>query len=310
MPLAQLAEADLFLTAQITAEEISYGLGVLGLVLSGIAITLAVMHWRAISKVHSTIERAEQQTTRNLDETRKVGDQTLQALNLHELLAADEALSNSANGLAEDYAQVLRVDDEFLKQRATQDLNQTRTYMNMVAEGHLTIGPEALAADEEIPSALLNIAKPGECFWASSVVSPAFWARASAYLQLQKERIEQNVTVNRVFIFKDQKEFENEHAQEQLRLQAKKGINVHYVVEPEYTAQDLVAVARPNPESQTDPDLVRYAAEFAVTDGRVTGIQVWSSAAGHEDRVDRLWNILRRFYDDSDQYILAESTSP
>ena len=301
------AHFPIHLIAGIDSEAINYGVGGLGLLLSGVAIGLAMMHWRAISKVHSTIQSAEEQTTKNLVETQKVGNQTLQALSLHELLATDEQLSASINSLAADYAQVIDVDDQFLKERAEQDINQARTYMNMAAEGHLTIGPEALAADEEIPSALLNIAERGDCFWASSVVSTAFWARASSYLQLQKERIEQGITVNRVFIFQRKEEFEDPRAKEQLRLQAKKKINVHYVVEPEYTAQDLVAVARPNPEAENEPDQVQYAAEFAVADGRVTGIQLWSANAGHEDRVNRLWNILTRFYDDSNKYELEEA---
>jgi hypothetical protein len=260
------------------------------------------VHWRAISKVHSTIQSAEEQTTKNLDETRKVGHQTLQALDLHELLARDEALSTSVNSIAADYARVLQVNDEFLKDRAAKDVVQTRSYMNMAAEGHLAIGPEALAADEEIPSALLKLAEPGDCFWASSVVDAAFWARASAYLQLQKERIQQDVMVKRVFIFTSQEEFRKERAQEQLMLQANKGIQVHYVVAPEYTAQDLVALSRPNDEADDAPDHVRYAAEFDVIDGRVNGIQVWCAAAGYQDRVNRLWNILTRFYDDSAKY--------
>lgn len=293
-----------------TEQVVNYAVGGLSLTLAVVAIVLATLHSRGISKVHSAIQVAEDQTTKNLTETRKVGSQTLQALSLHELLAKDDDLSNSVNSLASDYAKVRSVDDQFLKERAEQDVNQARTYINMVSEGYLTIGPEALAADEEIPSALLTIANPGDCFWASSVVSTAFWARASAYLQLQKERIAEEVTVNRVFIFETKEEFKNPHAQQQLRLQAEKGINVHYVVEPKYTPQDLVAIAHPHADSDKTPDDVRYAAEFAVADGRVTGIQVWSATAGHKDRVTRVWNILTRFYDDSESYELpSESES-
>jgi hypothetical protein len=304
MDLAQFVQAVLILAA--TTEIINYIVGGVGLLLSGVAIGLAMFHGNAISKVNSEIQSARDQTAQNLAETRKVGQQTLQALELHELLASDEDLSGSMNSLAADYAQVLKVDDPFLKERAEKNITQTRTYMNMAAEGHLTIGPEALAADEEIPSALLKLANRDECFWASSVVNTSFWMRASAYLQLQKERRVEGVTINRVFIFKSEAEFKDERAQDQLRLQAKKGINVHYVVNPDYTAQDLVAVARPNPDSEKEPDQVRYAAEFAVIDGRVNGIQVWSANAGHGDRVDRIWNILTRYYDDSDQYQLAD----
>lgn len=282
-------------------ETLNYALGGISLTLAVIAIILSTQHSRAISRVQESIQATEKQTRENLNETTKVGAQTLEALNLHEILVSNEHLSKSVNNLATDFAQVIGINDPWLSGRAYKDVDRARTYINMTAEGHLTIGPEALAADEEIPSALLSITERGDHFWASSVVSPEFWVRASAYLQLQKDRIDAGVIINRVFIFKTQEAFEDKHAQQQLRRQAEKGIHVHYVVKPKYTAQDLVAVARPQPQ-QGQPDEVRYAAEFDVVDGRVTGIELWSAQAGHTDRVTRAWNTLRGFFDDSKPY--------
>jgi hypothetical protein len=224
------------------------------------------------------------------------------------MLVENEELSDSIDNLADDFGQVLELDDPLLNQRAHQDVLQARNYIHMAAEGHLTIGPEALAADEEIPSALLEVASPGDEFWASSVVSPEFWARASAYLQLQKDRIGDGIKIKRVFIFKTQEAFEDEHAQQQLLLQIEKGIAVHAVVKPKYTPRDLVALARPTSGSKVGVDSsdhgdtvsdVLYAAEFNVADGRVASIELWSSSAGHKQRVTRIWNTLNGFYDNS-----------
>ncbi len=289
-------------------ESINYVIGLASLTVALIAIYLAVHHSRAISEVQGEIQKAQAQTRDNLNETRKIGAQTLEALRLHSMLVENEDLSDSIDNLADDFAQVLELGDPLLNERAHQDVTQARNYIHMAAEGHLTIGPEALAADEEIPSTLLEVANPGDEFWASSVVSPEFWARASAYLQLQKDRIGDGINgikIKRVFIFKDQKAFEDEHAQQQLLLQIEKGIHVHAVVDPKYTPRDLVALARPTnrPEAGSDrgddaPDVL-YAAEFHVADGRVEGIELWSSSAGHKPRVTRIWNTLNGFYDNS-----------
>lgn len=307
------------LLADIDAKDaIGYGIGLLGLCVAVAAIWLAIRHARALSQVQEAMKEAQDGTKRNLLKTEEVGHQTLEALSLHEALVGHGDLAKSMNDLATDYVDVLDLGDQFFRKRANQDIDQARTYVHMAAEGQLAIGPEALAADEEIPCALLEVTQPGDQFWASSVVSPAFWARAAAYLQLQKERIDAGVEIKRVFIFKNKKSFEDKHAQRQLRLQVEKGILVHVAVDPEETARDLVALARPTPETNeggpaTDnlngtpekrvPDIL-YAAEFSVAAGRVANIHLWSSAAGHGQRVTRMWNILNGFYNDSEAMIL------
>lgn len=316
IPLTHSAALPLLATIE---ESVNYVLGLASLTIALAAIYLAIHHSRAISDVQDEIQKAQAQTRDNLTATTKVGDQTLAALDLHGFLVKNEKLSDSINNLAADFAQVVDLDDPLLSRRADQDVTQARNYIHMAAEGHLTIGPEALAADEEIPSALLEFTKKGDEFWASSVVDPAFWARASAYLQLQKDRIDAEVKIKRVFIFKDKAAFEDEHAQQQLLLQIEKGITVHAVVEPRHTPRDLVALARPVTTPTTDdaePELgapkpvpdVLYAAEFGVADGRVTGIELWSSSAGHKPRVTRIWNTLKGFYDNSD-VVKAEDLS-
>lgn len=298
------------LTSAIDPKDvIGYGIGLLGLIVAVIAIWLAIRHSRALSQVQDAINEAQEGTKRNLLKTEEIGQQTLEALGLHEALVGHGDLAKSMNDLAEDYVDVLELGDDFVNRRAGQDIDQARNYIHMAAQGELAIGPEALAADEEIPCALLEVTQPRDQFWASSVVSPAFWARASAYLQLQKERIDAGVEIKRVFIFEDEESFENEHAQRQLRLQLEKGIVVHVAVDPEEDARDLVALARPTLDTPSEGDCpavpdILYAAEFNVAAGRVANINLWSSAAGHGQKVTRMWNLLNGLYNDSEAMTL------
>lgn len=282
-----------------TSEPINLGLGGLSFILGAIAIYLAVSHSREIGRVRGAIADAQEQTKTNLAETIKVGSQTLDAFGLHEILVTNEHLSGSIRNLASDFAEVAKLDDPFLNARAHGDIERVRNYVHMAAEGHITIGPEALAADEQIPSALLAVAQPGDEFWASSVVNPEFWARASAYLQQQRDQIKTGVKIHRVFVFEEQEAFEESRAQQQLKLQSEAGIAVYYVIDPKHEAQDLVSVARPG-----TPEEILYAAEFRIgPNRRVNGIDVWCAGAGYEEQITRLWNSLRQFFDDADPFI-------
>ena len=285
------------------SEGLNVAIAVVSLLVGAAAIFLAVSHARQIKRVQKGLDdaqehirEAETQTRDNLEATKALGRETLDALELHEVLLRDDDLSRAVREMASDFAHVARLDDALLTERAKEGVRLASNHVNMAAEGHITIGPEALAADEEIPSALLGLTEPKDEFWASSVVSPDFWIRASAYLQQQRECIEAGVKIHRVFIFEDEESFKDDHAQHQLHQQHKAGIEVHYVVAPKYEPLDLVVLER------ASQDMVLYAAEFSVSDGRVNRIELWSSLAGHERQVERLWNALKRFYQDADAY--------
>jgi hypothetical protein len=287
--------------ALATSEPINLGLGALSFILGAIAIYLAVSHSREIGRVRGAIAEAQEQTRTNLAETIKVGAQTLDAFGLHEILVTNDHLSASIRNLASDFADVTALEDPFLNNRAHGDIERVRNYIHMAAEGHVTIGPEALAADEQIPSALLAVTEPGDEFWASSVVNPEFWARASAYLQQQRNQIKIGVKIHRVFVFEEQEAFEEARAQQLLKLQADAGIDVYYVIDSKHEAQDLVSIARPG-----TPEKILYAAEFRISPNRrVNEIHVWSAGAGYEEQVTRLWNSLRKFFDDAEPFSVA-----
>jgi len=310
MPIATSLPVSILVLA--AESPFSIGIGTAGFVISIVAIYLATTHAREIRRVQAAIHQTQAKTETNLEETIKIGRNTLDALHLNEVLVTDEHLAKSVKGLAADFADVIAFNDPLLTHRAKGDVKRANNYVHMAAEGHVTIGPEALAADLEIPSALLAITQPGDHFWASSVVSSQFWARASAYLQQQRDRIKAQVDIHRVFIFQTADLFDD-HAQKQIDRQVDAGIKVHSIVEPQYTAQDIVAIARPGKSSEPgkSADDVLYAAEFRVdSEGRVTGIDIWSATAGHRDRVTELWNSLRGFYDGSTKHEPASDTNP
>jgi len=289
------------------SDGVNVSLATVSLLVGAIAIFLAISHARQIGRVQEGLDDAQQhlreaeaQTRSNLEATKELGHETLAALNLHAVLLQDQDLSSAVREMASDFARVAKLGDPLMADRAREGVRLSSNYVNMAAEGQITIGPEALAADEEIPSALLSLAKQDDEFWASSVVSPEFWVRASAYLQQQRECIDAGVRIHRVFIFKDEASLEDDHAQHQLRQQHEAGIKVHYVVGPKHEPLDLVVLERPAEKR------VLYAAEFSVSDGRVNRIELWSSMAGHERQVNRLWNALKRSYQDADEYCPRE----
>ena len=257
------------------------GLAVIGVLLSSGAIYIAVRHARNLQRVQRHISAAQQQT-----ETLRT--ETLDALQIHEILVRDEGLGRSVRRIAKEFSRTLDLDDPLLARLARRDLERANESVRMSAEGHREIGEDAFSDTEALASILLEMTEPGDELWASSLVHAEFWARADAYVFQQQEKVSQGVTINRVFVFDTDAAREDSRAQNEMERQLRADIAVHHLV-TDKPSRDLVVVRKKDPNALTGYREA-YAAEFAVDPSkRVDNIDIWTASGMHTDRVKRLW---------------------
>ena len=257
------------------------GLAFVGILLSVGGIYIAVRHARNLQRVQRHISAAQEQT-----ETLRT--ETLDALEIHEILVRDDHLAQSVRHISKEFSRTLDLDDPLLARLARRDLERATESVRMSAEGHREIGEDAFSDTEALASILLEMTEPGDEFWASSLVHAEFWARADAYVYQQQEKVSQGVDIHRVFVFDTDSARQNPQTQHEMERQLKANIKVHYLV-TEKPSRDLVVVRKKDPNALTGYREA-YAAEFAVDPSkRVDNIDIWTASGMHTDRVKRLW---------------------
>jgi hypothetical protein len=266
------------------------------------------------------IKRTQESTERNREDTRRIGRQTLAALQLNEVIVEDDHLAEVVRELASQYVRLSKYEDPLATLLANGELDRIYRFMNMGAEGYITVGSDAFAHADRLASALLRTTSRDDEFWATSLVDPEFWHHATAYLSQQAAKREEGVAIHRVFVFDTRAAFLDPRAQEQMCLQHEKKIDVRYVVEPPYDMRDLVVVRKPvtGEASTEDPSAVSgvshvatYAMECRVgVDKRVDHIDLWAAYGLHSGRVDETWWNLDGIYQQSIEFVLPATLVP
>jgi hypothetical protein len=225
-------------TVLAVSDVVGWALGAASIVIAVFATGLAMRHIRQLRRVQADIGRAR-------DETANLRAQMLDALELHEVVIADEHLKGYVKHFSTEYA---RIKDPLQVRLARRDLEAATQLVRMGAEGHIMIGADAFSHAETLASILLETTEPGDELWASSLVLADYWEHAGAYLRQQQEAIEdREVKIHRIFVFDTLAEYENEHAQQQIQRQVNVGVDVRRLVEPRTAPRDLVVVRKRSP---------------------------------------------------------------
>ena len=299
LPLATLGESLAIVSAS---------LGAVGLVVAGIFF---FWHLRALKRTHASTEL-------NLQATTELGRQTLSALQLHDVIVGDQHLEDVVKELATHYVRLSNHKDALAALLAGRELDEISRFMTMGAEGYITVGSDAFSHADRLGSALLRTTNAQDEFWASSLVAPEFWSRATAYLSQQAAKAAAGVDIHRVFVFDTPAAFHDTRAQTQMELQSEEGIKVRYVLEPPYETRDLVVVRKPHHADQQDgrkrirdakPLVAAYAMECRVgTDKRIDHIDLWTAYGLHSTRVDETWWNLDGIFKQSKEFVPREAS--
>ncbi len=262
------------------------------------------------------IRRTQASTERNLEATHEVGRETLSALQLHDVIVGDKHLEGVVKELAADYVRLSKHRDPLATFLAGHELDDIKRFMTMGAEGYITVGSDAFSHADRLASALLRTTVPTDEFWASSLVAPEFWSHATAYVGQQVTKAAEKVAINRVFVFDDERAFQDELAQDQMTLQAKDGIKVWYVINPPYEMRDLVVVRKPTIEPRRgrrrtngrrakSPASAVYAMECRVgLEKRIDHIDLWTTYGLHSTRVEETWWNLDAIFKQAEKFEL------
>jgi len=266
----------------------------LGVVVGAMAIVLALVHSKTLKSIRTDITKTQDQIDKSLTATEEVRQQTLAALGLHEILVTDNDLQASVQRLSSDFAEILVEGDPLLINLARRNLAMASQIVDMGAQGHISLNADTFEDAESLAGALLDTTSQGDEFWASSLVHSTFWTRAGAYLQQNREKITEGVTIRRVFVFDDQTAFEDEQAQKQMALQVASGIKVYYLVNPPVPAKDLVVVRKLIADSSPSEFVNASGAEFQVApDRRIDRIDIFSANTVRSkivrDKVRNIW---------------------
>ncbi len=276
----------------LAVDTVGAGVGIGGIVVAAIGIFVGANyargHRRDLQRARAEIEKAGVDIEKARKHIVKLRRQTLSALGLHEVVVTDHDLEEGVRKIATQYARVSdeHGDDPLLLELAHHKLYDTAQFMNMASDAHITWGSDSLAHAEHLASALLNATRPGDQFWASSVVDSRFWQRATAYLKQQEERAENGVEISRVFIFDADNPYDQE-ATQQIQRQRKAGIHVTSISEPQFLAQDLVVVLRPDDDGELIP---LYAMECRLGhDKHIDHIDLWVAPGTQSRVVEKIW---------------------
>jgi hypothetical protein len=297
--------------------EVNGLVAVVGVVVAGLAAYLAIRHLRQLRRVQSAIQRGQAQTE-------QLRSQMLDALNLHEVIVANDDLKTSINHLSTEFARIHARGDPLHLRLARRDLENAARLVRMGAEGHIMISADHFTHAETLASMLLDATTSGDDFWASSVVLPEFWTHAAAYLRQQEEAIqERKVAIHRVFVFDSQGAYDAESAKHHMKLQHEAGIDVKYLIHPTLTPQDLVVVRKrttlPTGKRLRILPMRRsvlretYALECKIGgDKRIDRIDLWSANELQLDMVSKTWWALQGLFGRASDYppLAAPSDSP
>jgi hypothetical protein len=274
-----------------------------GVVVAAAAAILAVIHAIGLRRVRDRIEASQERMERNLEATEDLRQQTLAAIQLHEALVADKELTACVQHLSTEFSQVLMHNDPLLIELARNALETARERIRMSAHGHLQMNPDAFVDAASLASILLEATAQGDQFWASSLVNPEFWRRSSAYLQQQREKIEEGVEVHRVFVFDNHAAFDEELAQRQMRLQYDAKISVKYLIEPRVTPRDLVVVCKSGPDD-IDHFNPWYSLDCHVgADKRIHHLDLRSAYEVQVTAVKSAWWTLQSIFDEATDFV-------
>lgn len=273
----------------------------IGVAIAIIAAYLAIRHLRQLRRVHNDIRQGQAQTE-------ALRTQMLEALKLHEVIVAHDDLKTAINHLSNEFARIYERDDPLHRRLARRDLENAAQFVRMGAEGHIVITADHFAHAENLASILLGCTDAGDEFWASSLVTPDFWAHAAAYLRQQEDAIrERGVAIHRVFVFDTQDAYEDPSAQQHMKLQVDAGIDVKYLVHPIFLAKDLVVV-RKKTKLIAKP-ILRYIPQHRVVwretyaleckigeERRIDRIDLWSATDLQSEAVSKTWWALQGIF--------------
>ncbi len=266
---------------------------VVGVVVGVIAITVAVRsgraHRRDIEQARGDIQKARSDIQKARKHIRRLRRKTLSALGLHEVLVNDPELEQGVRRIATQYYRISVEDnsDPLLLELAHRKLYDTAHFMNMASESHITWGNDSFTLAETLASTLLALTERGDHFWASSLVDPSFWRRATAYLKQQEEKSAAGVTICRVFIFNDKQPYDDK-CKAQMKMQQDAGIHVTHIDETNLAGKDLVVVCRPDEKGNLVP---LYAMECRVdrSTGHIENIELWVAQGLQATTVEKAW---------------------
>jgi uncharacterized membrane-anchored protein YhcB (DUF1043 family) len=274
-----------------------YAIGIVGLLIGLLAIAFALRHIRDLRGVREEMQAAQA-------ETQTLRQEALEAFRIHDVLVSDRKLNESVQHMAEDFARMLERRDPLLEHLARRDIGRAAELVHMAAEGQLTIPENAFLDVESLASTLLHQTCPGDEFWASSLVHPAFWGRAAEYLRQQQDKVTEGVAIHRVFVFESENDYLEAEAQMQRQHDA--GIKVSYTIGVD-GARDLVVARKdriPGTDAPADGQLAEaYAAEFRVGWGRrIEHIDLWTASGVHSERVRQTWWNLQSIFDRAEKF--------
>jgi hypothetical protein len=289
--------------ARATFDVSTWSFGGVSIILAIAAVALAWRHINELRRARRDIERAQHKTE-------ELRTQMLAALELHEVIVTDEELERCVRHLSTEFSRLLEDGDRLQIRLARREVERAAQLVRMGAEGHLMVGADTFSDAETLASIILDTTEEGDEFWASSLVDSEFWTHAAAYVRQQHEKIDDGVTINRVFVFESTAAFEDHEAQRQMTLQREAKINVEYAILPKLAARDLVVVRKRAPDftgsngdapAEIAAKLIdTYALECRVgKDKRIEHIDLWSANDLQSEMVKRTWWTLQSIFSEA-----------
>jgi hypothetical protein len=250
--------------------DLSLALSVMAAALGILALVIAMRHLSELKTTHY--------------ETHTLRRETLQALDLHEILVQDPLLLEAAREIGSAYAIINESSDPFFKALARRELILARQRLRSISGGRLTVSEEEIAGLITFAALVLGFAERGDEFCTSALAPPSFWRTETSYLEQNRELCQNGVTIKRTFIFDDEASFADPDAQWEMTRQMQAGIEVSYSVRPRFEPRDIILLKKPGLDGKLAPV---YAGEIMLRRNKtIANIDIWSADNNLEKVMD------------------------
>lgn len=252
----------------MNSTEVSLSVGVIGGLLTFIALFLAVLQTRQLSKSIARLESTEKELLKAQESIASLSSEMYSVLGLARDARNTPGLFDSMGHVIANVSQ-LTTTPGYIADRVQQALNELVTVSVQANAGSFEIKYSDLT---EVAFELIECTSDGDEIFATSYVDTAeFWEKNSAkrYLSRSQELIsERGIHITRVFLFADEAQYDESKAEMAKHAQA--GISVRYAftgkLEPDLT-KDLFLLNN------------TLSAEYDLAQGRadILGVRIHSS---------------------------------